>query len=315
MAKKSNKDSKERDLAKAKSGDENSRKGRSGEYLVASRMEEMRIDVSPTSGNFPLIDGHMEIYDEELHKNWTIKYQVKTGCKFFEMIKNNNNYIRIVNLEKKHIDKWLISAIPVIIIGVYYDIDNPSASPCMLWENADYAETIGIKGKIKVSTKKKFDKTAIKQLIDLAKERTGKSPIRAVKSNPLLSQKKVSEIKKAAWNFFSNWREVGSISKIFGKVDITKKFWRHITRNSLSQDAIIYRLNMLPLAKDTLENSRKKEFLRIISKPGIPIRKLYALSGIHETTYRPTMFIKVIVEETIINGEKKFKLYSFYEKK
>jgi len=132
---------------------------------------------------------------------------------------------------------------------------------------------------------------------------------------PFLFYDKVSDVKKMAWEFYSNWRQKGSTSPKFGKVDISLKGWRHITRVSNSQKSIIHKLNLLPCAKQLLETSKFSNFLRK-SEYYLPGKELHCIWGLYETKYQPDIIVEVVLEITKYNmNNRKVVFYGVCEKK
>ncbi len=103
-----------------------------------------------------------------------------------------------------------------------------------------------------------------KELYELSEQKYP-NPTSRLSAAPSLFTK-VSQVKPQAWAFYSKWREEGSQSPLFGKVDITLKGWRHVVRVSRSQAEVCHKLSLLRCAKELVEKATQSVKLRDLDR-------------------------------------------------
>ena len=122
----------------------------------------------------------------------------------------------------------------------------------------------------------------------------------------LLFPHRVSDVKKQAWRFYSEWRREGSISPRFGKVEITLKAWRHIASRSRPQSEVCHKLSLLPCARELINLTHESVMVRtIVERPVIwhgAVRQisteLHALRAPRESRFQADINVEVILEVT-----------------
>lgn len=108
------------------------------------------------------IDAHIEIMGKRYATGKLIGVQIKCGNSYFKESDNDNVIFRF---DKKHFQYWINYSIPVIVILV-----NPDSSE-VIWEIINDETAIKSKSdnyKININRKNKFNKNAIKRLIDIS---------------------------------------------------------------------------------------------------------------------------------------------------
>lgn len=306
-----------------------------GVAFVKLRAAEMGFVFTPTGDKTPSIDGHLQGWDETSDTNLYIAVQIKTGNSYARGLKTSSEFIHVSPLRREDILDWKHSNIPVILVWVSSDGSKRFA----LWGNAKLAKLAS--RTLKISKKSLFNQEARPKLLELARIGAGSPTIPRLTKPPLFPTR-VSEVKKRAWKFYSEWREQGSNSPIFGKVDITLKGWRHITRVSSSQREVIHKLSLLPCARELIDTCTQSLFLRKIEDQvmdyttelhspsrlislgkalelwarGKRKREFHALRGLYRSRFQADVMVEVILEVTKVNERvMTTKLYSIHEKR
>ena len=179
-----------------------------------------------------------------------------------------------------------------------------------LWQSTTVADPRA--KSIKISKTSVFDEGSLPKLQDMARNWTGTPRVPILKNHPL-GPSRVRDVRNAAWEYFSNWRELGSYSPRFGQVDITLKAWRHLTRASSSQREIIHKLSLLICAKELIEKTSRSTLFR----SGRDQRnELHLLRGICSKRYREDILVEVILEASMDSQQTaSTKLYSIHERR
>jgi hypothetical protein len=297
----------------------NSSRGDVGEFIVATRVSEMEGKYNHIGGNYPSIDGQIQLEDPDTGAFYYLNVQVKTGTKCISGNKAKRKFFSL-NLEKKHIFDWQQSNSPTI--AVWVDLDDDSAEKCVLWADAKLARLGATK--LRLYRKNLFNETALPKLLDIARKHAGRPDIARLRSAALFSIT-LAEVKQQAWEFYSQWRSDGSVSPTFGRVNITLRGWRHLTRPSSSIPAIIHKLSLLRMARELLETSHQSRFLRriepsrnageLVGDPSIT-KELHSVYGLHQSSYQADIIVEVVLEVTKINGWPCLtKFYGVHEKR
>ncbi|MCP4110983.1 MAG: TIR domain-containing protein [Desulfobacteraceae bacterium] len=277
-----------------------------GEIFVKKLAEEMGCIYISADSRTHSISGYIQIFDKKSNGILNIAVKIKTGKNYIQCRNNNDKYIL---LNAKEIIAWNSSNMPTILVWVSDDPERQSA----LWIDVQKAKLNS--SELKISDKFWFGSRSkcLTKWIELARRHAGNPNITVLKSHSLFPAK-VSEVKGQAWEFYSAWREQGSYSPVFGQINITLKGWRHITRISSNQREVAYKLTLLPFAKELIEKATESYLLRN-SRSYKEDRELYAIRGLHQSTFRAKLIVEVILEVVMSNTKgKKATLYSINER-
>jgi hypothetical protein len=301
------------------SGSENSILGDRGEFAVGELVSKMGAKFTLIGGNHPSIDGQIQLKDPDTGTFYYLQVQVKTGTNCITGFNAKRKFF-FLNLEKKHIFDWKLSNSP--IIAVWVNLDDDRAKEYALWADAKLARLGATK--LKLYRKNLINKAAFPKILDIARKNAGRPDIARLSSLALFPTT-LAEVKHQAWDFYSQWRSDGSVSPMFGRVDITLRGWRHLTRPSASVAAIIHKLSLLRMARELLETSNQSRFLRRIEKRGEDgelvgdqsiTKELHSVYGLHQSRYQADIIVEVVLEVTKINGYHRLtKLYGVHEKR
>lgn len=277
--------------------------GREGEAFVRLCVEEMGCRFIPGDGNLPSIEGHIQIRDPGSGGYLYIAVQVKTGQSHLSR-KRDPKYVYL-SLDRTDVLNWKSANVPVIIVWV----DGVRPSRTALWGNALRAKK---SGRLRISSRATFDCTSVGDLLKLALAHAGRPQVPRLNESPICLAN-VRDVKKKAREYFRCWREAGSVSPVFGRVRITLKAWRHMTRASLSQRAIVHRLALLSCAKAAIETAVESQFLRKLEN-GTELR---AVRGVFKEAFRSDVCVEVVIQAKRHgrNGFANATLYSVLERK
>ncbi len=278
----------------------------SGEAFVELCATEMECLYTRTGGKTPLHDGFLHIIDPVSSHSHTVGVQVKTGLSH---IRRKARYA-LIRLDRRHIRAWRVASIPTIIVWANREAGGWSA----LWGNSRFAKLRT--ASLKLSYESRLNKDALPVLLDLAKSHVGTPDIPDIVTPPAIPIT-VPAAKKAAWVFFRSWRYEGSVSPHLGRVSVTLRAWRHITRVSSPQRAIIHKLSLLPCARELVERAPHSLFLRAFDDPDQRLRReLRALRGFYRSKHQANLMVEVILD--VVRTKKKVvraKLYSIHERR
>ena len=136
--------------------------------------------------------------------------------------------------------------------------------------------------------------TVFHELLELAEGRRP-SPTVRLSTSPL-STLLVRNAKDAAWESYRAWKhdvEAGrSLSPALGRINVTLKAWRHITRVRVPQREICHRLSLLPCAREVVEKAPTYRIVRRLGR-----RVLISLEGVYRSPYQADVLVEVIVEQ------------------
>ncbi len=271
------------------------------EILIKKLIEGMG-SVYIKTHKIPSINGLIQLSKSAGH---TVALKIIIESSYIQYDNKDERFIYILANEKEILN-WKSTALPVIVVWISENHDP-------LWTNTKFVK-LGSR-KIKISKKTVFgtDK-CIKELLNIVNRFSGNPDIQKLTQHALFP-KQVSDIKNVAWQFYAEWRNDGSHSPVFGKVEITLKGWRHITRVSLSQHAIIHKLTLLPCAKELIETATESHFLRRIGE-NISLKELHALRGLYQPKFKTNVLVEVVLE-VMKRGNRVIstKLYSIQEKR
>ena len=306
--------------------------GHKGEQFVRSWATEMEcVNLIPET-SAPSIDGQIQLYDTKIDANLYLAFQAKCGNSHIGRFKADSKYV-VLKLDAEDIVNWRKANIPVIIIWVS---DDPPTKRYALWTEAARARPGA--NQIKISKRALLDAKAFPQLLEVARTHAGFPSIPKLCGSPLFPVN-VSSIKGTSRNFYTRWQHEGSVSPIFGKVDVSLKAWRHITRRSSPQRDVCHKLSLLRFAREIVEISTKSRFLRLLDEDrklvrehhaaqedpplvySYPVkrklrRELHAVCGLYCSRYRTDMTVEVVLEVLKIDNHiVKTKLYGVHEKR
>lgn len=275
-------------------------KGTAGELYVMSQLERMGFDTTLAGGKHPLIDAYVQLREQDTGRPCYLTVQVKTGKSFLIGKPDRHLHIR---LNKRDVDNWLRSTVPVIVVWV----DDRKDALEAFWAEAKRSR-VGTKGgkTLKIPKAYRLTPRARERLLKIAGADSGRN-ITKLKSHPLPNR--VKEFKPLARAFFDEWRREGSWSpsKLLNHVDVPLDAWRHLTKVSRSPQDVIHRLSLLPCAREILERTPDSTFMRDLptsgwtprgcSNAGNGIRReLRSVSGIRRVSHRSDALIEVVVE-------------------
>jgi hypothetical protein len=199
----------------------------------------------------------------------------------------------LLHLDPSEILKWKLLGIPVIIIWV--NPDGKDTSNNALWRSAHLASSRS--GRLRIPEKAVLSsKGTARNFKTLMTDAWKPNLVRL--NHQTLFPNKVREIKDQAWDYYRQWRDQGSTSPVFQNVEITLKGWRHMTRQSLPQKAVIHKLSLLRLARELIETSQKSKCVRVLNNPEGDGRKreLHSLKGVSMSKHQADVEIEVILE-------------------
>lgn len=268
-----------------------------GEHYLEIKIREIGGEYIRHSDEQGSISRYIQLPDHDSSRR-LIAIQLKIGA--IHLIRETPNFVRI-RLQKKEI----ITDIATIIVWM---TDN-QPDRYALWQSTTVANPRT--KTIKITKRSVFDPRNLPKLLELARNWTGRPNVPMLKSRPL-GLTCVRDVCNAAWKYYSGWRHLGSHSPKFGRVDVTLKAWRHITRVSSPQQEIIHKLSLLPCAKELIERTNKSTIFWKINAE----KELYLLKGLCSTRYREDILVEVILEVSKINGKiVSTKLYSVHERR
>lgn len=282
----------------------------------------------PDKDNAPSIDGMIQLFDESRQAHFYLLFQVKCGPSHIRSPKRNKKNV-ILRLDAEEIKNWQQAHYPVIIVWVSDDLPSKRYA---LWEDASRANPSA--NQIRLSKKSFLDDKAFPALLELARNQAGFPSIPLLGERPLFPVC-VRSIKHSARHYFRLWQKEGSYSPKFGRVQITLRSWRHITRTSVPQQDVCHKLALLPLARETLEKSNRSYFLRLLNSDWHPSRtkqtkdvsrsdlwfndlrrELHSVRGVYRTKYRKDILIEVVLEVIKVSGRTIcVRLYGIHERK
>jgi hypothetical protein len=284
-------------------------KGTKGEACVQYAIVNlMNCTYIPTGEKEPSIDGVIRLTDPENDSHLNIGVQVKTGPSYIAVPKGEVKYAYI-KLDSDDVIDWQLSNIPTIVVWV----EDPDISPTrMLWGDARKAKRKS--GKLKVSTRAEFGRSALSDIVEMAKIHAGRPSIPRLTGKPLFPTK-VTEVRESARTFYNSWRAERTVSPAFGRVDVTLKGWRHLTRNTSAQIDIAHRVALLPFAREILKTASRSQFVRKL-KSGRERSELHVLSGLYRPNYGADAIVEVVVEVDKRGRRiKKATFHSVYERR
>jgi hypothetical protein len=278
--------------------------GKSGEDLVAFRLSSIGLEFNRAGEKTPSIDGYVMVHDATT--NLHLAVQVKTGKSFLR--KKSARHLHVA-LDPTDVRDWRETNTPVVVVWV--DGQNAdSAKWTAYWASATRASA----SVIKIPCKSTLDAHSRTKIEDVVRAHAGRAP--QISSAPLFPAK-TSEVKVAAWDFFQKWRREGSLSPLFGKIDLTRRAWRHITRVSRPQREVAHKLSLLPCAKAILESASRSEFRRKI-ETATELIEYHSVNGVYKAFYRRDAHIEVIVElvrpKISPSKEPQVRFFSVYER-
>lgn len=273
------------------------------ELFVRDRIEKMGFKYSSTTA-LPAIQGVIQVRTRPSRR---IAVQVRTDKKAQIEHDRRGSYVSL-HLDHTEIINWKLLGLPVIIVWVNLDRNGSIAQ--VLWRNANRANTRS--GQIRIPTGAVFgSKTTTRNLKNLTAH-TWKPKLISLKKQMLFPQK-VAEVRKQAWEYYRQWRIDGARSPLFERVEITLKAWRHMTRRSLSQRAVIHKLSLLPFARELIETSERSKCVRKLAGSS---REFHSLMGIYRSKHQADATIEVILEvEPTYRGIQKVRFLSVLERR
>jgi hypothetical protein len=149
-----------------------------------------------------------------------------------------------------------------------------------------------------------------------------KYPSMTLVTHPLVFTK-VKDIKAEAWAFYAQWKSEGSRSPKFGKIRVTVKGWRHVTRGSRPQAEVCHKLTLLPCAREIVEKAMDSVLVRKLDSGTDELgraieRELHVVRGRHVQRFRADMRVDAVLEVTRLVKDQKttcVKFYSVYERR
>lgn len=280
-------------------------KGIAAEHLINLCASRMECKLTLAGEKTPSIDGYLQVYDRQLDVNHLLQVQIKYGRRYIKRLKKRRPVVR--NLDREDILDWHSSGVPTIVVWV----DNPTDPRHVLWGNAQLARPGS--GELKLRRGSAFDSAAVPRLLNIARLHAGKPNITRLSIKPLLPAS-VGEAKKAAWPVFREWCRDGSLSPRFGRVEVTRRCWRHVTRVTCSPAAVVHKLSLLPSAREVVERGSRSHHLRDLSADGS--KQLHAVRGIVHTPYRANILVEVVLEVTMRRGQvDATKLFALHERR
>ncbi len=281
--------------------------GRSlAESFVKHRAEEMKCKYHKVKSSASTVYAHLQIIDNEGSGSYCyMGVYIQPGelyCKFGR----RNSVIFTGFVERDLIVEWKENDMPSIAIWVVGNGADREA----FWANAADARLES--GRIVLRPQHRFNKKSLPGLLRIVRQHKASLAIPGLRQSPCFPAR-VSDVKKAAWEFYADWRERGCMHPQLGKIDITLKGWRHITRRSVPQRAICHRLSLLPLARELIESGAEPKLVREFDGGK---RKLLILIGLLRPRYRAAALVTVVVEKQKLNSDDAIvRFYSVHERR
>ncbi len=293
--------------------DSSNQKGRYGEKAFASHAEKIGLRYEELNEKTPSIDGVLILSTDGSSPCYAyVNVQIKTGSWFKVTYKKHPMEARFsLRVASKDSRAWAESNVPTIVVWV--DISNEI--PEFYWRSSAYVSAG--KTRLPMKSKNKIDVNAIPHLLALARTGTLEPSLFRI-TEPLLAHHKVAYHKNLARSYFESWRTTGSINPVLGKVLVTLRFWRHITRRSLPQATICYRLMLLSCGRQLVEHSTAIRQLRSLNSDG-KVVDLIQVSGKIDCSWRCPGIIDVILERFYLGygrcGSAQYRIYSIFERR
>lgn len=233
---------------------------------------------------------------------------------------------------KSHRSRWNAVSSPSILIFVDadgYKIDKPNQyEPLMYWvdlkqDNSyckDNKQLILVPKKNKISLKSKGD------FHKLCRSTIAEKDLKTIyfKNEESLKVNLNNSLKREALTFYELWKKQQCQHSKLGKIIISRKGWRHITRPNRATHRVISSWLLLPIAKNIIETVNEYQILNrskvLLSDGAVIIKDYIGLNAKISFNYRDNSLVQVvllrkrIINETEITDEKIW-FYSVFEKR
>lgn len=250
-------------------------------------------------GNELGIDGRIELLKKGKATGLLVDVQIRTGPSRARRVGNEIH----VDVKREHIEYWKIYALPVILIWIDDNIPPPKA----YWGVVPKDKDLGV-SYITLLPQNRFGPHSFGEIAALTRQPPKDDP--SWLECELLVGKLGAGIRQTAKSYYAEWRRQArdnperGLNPELGRVEVSLRGWRHITRKSKEVARVAHSLALLPCARAIIESSQSVRRLRTLEPQEqddnfTVARSLVCLQRQVKFPHRAPGKVWVILEETV----------------